>query len=122
MRPRPLLDSKRSIACHSDRFSRASHPALRGLELHPPVECVAGIILAGADDHLARSLAGGDDPSTQRTVIVFETILDVIGAQARQAVIDGGEPRRAGVADDLEAALVARGSLRDLLQPGIIGS
>src|SRR5215831_17894373 len=95
--------------------------AFGGLDLHPPVERIAGIVPAGADDHFPRALAGCDDPATQGAILVLQTVLDVIGPQARQAIIDSRQSRRAGVADDLETALARCSSLRDLIEPGIIG-
>src|SRR6516225_6440617 len=100
---------------------RGSARAFGGLELHPPVERIAGIVPAGADDHFARALAGCDDPAAQGTILVLQTVLDVIGPQARQAIIDRRQSRRAGVADDLQTALARRSSLGDLLEPGVVG-
>src|SRR6266436_9342744 len=99
-----------------------SDPAFGGLELDPPVERVAGVVLAGPDDHFAGSLTGRDDPSPQGSVLVLQTVLDIIGPQAGQAIVDGRNACRAGVADDLEASLVGRRTLRDLAEPGVVGS
>src|SRR6266481_9952314 len=53
-----------------------SDSAFGGLELDPPVERVAGVVLAGPDDHFAGSLSGRNDPSPQGSVLVLQTVLD----------------------------------------------
>src|ERR1700761_4601346 len=63
-------------------------PALRGLELDAAVEGVAAVVLAGADDHFARALAGRDQAAAQRMLVVLEPVLDIVGAQAGQPVVD----------------------------------
>ena len=54
-------------------------------------------------------------------LLVLQTVLDVVGAQAGQAIVDRRKPGGAGVADHFEAALLGRGPLRELFEPGIVG-
>ena len=57
----------------------------------------------------------------QGALLVLQPVLDVVGAQAGQAIVDRRKAGCAGMADHFEAALLGRGPLRDLLEPGIVG-
>src|ERR1700759_4122890 len=104
------MDCFVAFAPRNDELWRSGRlaAALRGLELDPAIERVAGIVLAGADDHLARALAGGDQPAEGPSLPGLETILDVVGAQTRQAVVDCRQAGGAGVADHFQTALLGR--------------
>src|SRR5690242_3918027 len=68
---RPGISSARRLSPDAGRMSRwsvvslpdwvrlRSARALQDLELHTPVQRIARIVAAGADDHLARSAAAG---------------------------------------------------------------
>jgi hypothetical protein len=97
------------------------------LELDAAVQRVAEIVLAGANHHLARRGAVGDQVTAQLRRVAFKLALHIIRALQRQLLVDLLRTGPAGMACHLDATvglgrLLCR-LLRDLLQPdGILAA
>src|SRR5215471_2444588 len=87
------------------------------LELHPAIECIAGIVSAGADDKLARASAPRDQSLIQAFCLLHKSILHVFRTHFRESIIELNRTGRTGVANDFKAGARLGSALGYLPQP-----
>src|SRR5262245_61968721 len=96
---------------------RGRESALRDLELHAPIERIAHVIRAGADDVLAETDAAWFEASRERCCLLLHAVLDVVGPLQGEAIVGCFRAGLARVADHAHARLGGRCLACDLAQP-----
>src|SRR5215475_8478679 len=74
------------------------------LEFHPAIECITGVVSAGAYNKLARASAPCDQSLIQTLSLLHESILDIFRTHFRKPIIELNRTGRAGVANDFKAS------------------
>src|SRR6516164_10927904 len=86
-------------------------------EFHPAIECITGIISAGANNELARASAPRDQSPIQGFSLLHKSILDVFRAHFRESIIELSRTSRAGVANDFKTGACLCRALGYLPEP-----